>query len=52
MSNRVELERFAHKAALAITVFHFPPRASQWNKVEQDHYDPSVTSEDAPHVIV
>jgi hypothetical protein len=31
---KVELQRFADRSGLAITVSHFPPGTSKWNKIE------------------
>ena len=31
---KVEVQRFASDAALAVTVCHFPPGTSKWNKIE------------------
>jgi len=30
-----ELQRFANRAGLAITVCHFPPGTSKWNRIER-----------------
>jgi len=35
---KLELQRFAHEAQLVVTVCHFPPGTSKWNKIEHQMF--------------
>jgi hypothetical protein len=40
---KAELARFAAETGLAVTVCHFPPGTSKWNKIEVRHEAPLLT---------